>query len=271
MKKRLITLMTVLALAGTTVTGVATVNPTVVTAKATKSSNVAKSKTTVDKIIKATQDNKAEDNGKPDTKGSKVINDAMYFKKGAYGYRTPSVKSDKMAKFKKGDSIIVVAVYSKAGGKKLSYKGEPCKWYKTNVGVFVPETVLTGKDPFSIRKSGYPKRMVIKTNNAKGYTQPQTYYWYEYWTWEPYEHTWTDTRGNVHTETEYEPVYHKDRVSQPYGKTYTKGREYKVYGKVDSLHGKEDDGSFYLIKSNDGKTLYIRTKDVTNVKNAYLE
>ena len=129
--------MTVLALAGTTVTGVATVNPTVVTAKATKSSNVAKSKTTVDKIIKATQDNKDEDHGKPDTKGSKVINDAMYFKKGAYGYRTPSVKSDKMAKFKKGDSIIVVAVYSKAGGKKLSYKGEPCKWYKTNVGVFV--------------------------------------------------------------------------------------------------------------------------------------
>lgn len=105
MKKRLITLMTVLALAGTTVTGVATVNPTVVTAKATKSSNVAKSKTTVDKIIASTKNDKDEDHGKPDTKGSKVINDAMYFKNGAYGYRTPSVKSDKMAKFKKGDSI----------------------------------------------------------------------------------------------------------------------------------------------------------------------
>ena len=274
MKKCIVTLMTVLALAGTTVTGVAVVSPTAVSAKATNSksskSKVAKSKTTVDKIIKATQD-KDTDSGKPNKAGSKTINDAMYFKKGSYGYKTPSGKSDKVAKFKKGDSVTVVAVYSKAGGKKLAYKGEYCKWYKTNIGVFIPETVLTSKDPFSIEKGGYPKRVAIKTNNANGYTQPQTYYWYEYWTWEPYTYTWTDKRGREHSETRYNEVHHKDRVSQPYGKQFAKGREYKIYGKVDSLHGKSDDGSFYLIKGNDGKTLYIKTTDVINVKNAYLE
>ena len=87
MKKCIVTLMTVLALAGTTVTGVAVVSPTAVSAKTTNSESskkVVKSKTTVDKIIKATQ-GKDTDSGKPNKAGSKTINDAMYFKKGSYG------------------------------------------------------------------------------------------------------------------------------------------------------------------------------------------